>query len=105
MRRSLPFEVRFNELFGVQLEGDERAAAAAPPYFIIRPSAFATPSRLSCSKLSRCRMWPVFFRPGAAGVPFDGHQERFSGYSAASVPFKGHQAHSSALSDEQDFLA
>ena len=89
MRLSLPFEVRFNELLGVQLEGDERAAAAAPPYFIIRPSASATPraslalsSRaVGCGRSSSGR--------SAAGVPFDGHQERFSGYPAASVPFEG----------------
>ena len=48
-------------------------------------------------------MWPVFFRPGAASVPFEGHQERFSGISAASVPIQGHQAHSSALSDVRHF--
>ena len=41
----------------------------------------------------------------AAGVPFEGHQARFSGYFAASVPFEGHLAHSAALSDVRHFFS
>ena len=42
---------------------------------------------------------------GAAGVPFDGHQERFSGFSAASVPFRGTPSALAALSDVRHFFS